>query len=147
MLTRAEVEAARQAVLTETAEAAARTSGGVRRVRRWTGATLVHTLVLGWLAAPAASLEQLCPTAARLGVTVTPQALEQRLTAALAHCLQTVLEASLRQVVLAAPVAVPLLAPFTGVYLLDSTTIALPDALATEWSGGGGRTARARPQR
>jgi hypothetical protein len=41
--------------------------------------------------------------------------------------------------VAASPVAVPLLARFNGVYLFDSTVIALPDVLASLWRGCGGR--------
>jgi hypothetical protein len=42
--------------------------------------------------------------------------------------------------VCADPVAIPLLQRFPGVYLLDSTTIMLPDALGTLWRGNGGST-------
>jgi hypothetical protein len=40
--------------------------------------------------------------------------------------------------VAAHPVAIPILQRFNGVYLLDSTTITLPDALASVWQGCGG---------
>jgi Transposase DDE domain len=42
-------------------------------------------------------------------------------------------------VVSADPTLAPLLARFTGVYVLDSTTITLPDVLAAVWPGCGGR--------
>jgi hypothetical protein len=139
MTTIPKVAAALQAVLTTTAEQAARRSGAVQRTTKFTGATLVQTLVFGWLADPAATLEQLCTMARRLGVAVTPQALDQRFTPALAAGLQAVLVSAFAQVVTADPVAVPLLARFAGVYLFDSTTISLPDALAAVWRGCGGR--------
>ena len=47
----------------------------------------------------------------------------------------------MRAVVAAEPVAVPLLRRFAGVWLWDSTTITLPDALAAVWPGCGGRVA------
>jgi hypothetical protein len=45
-------------------------------------------------------------------------------------------------VVRADPAVVPLLDRFPAVYVQDSTVIALPDALAAEWPGCGGRTAQ-----
>jgi hypothetical protein len=141
MATIAEVATAMQRVLTTTADTAARTSGCVQRVVKFTGATLVQTLVFGWLADPAASLSGLCQTAAARGVAITPQGLAQRFTAATAACLRAVLEATLTEVITADPVAIPLLARFSAVYVQDSTTLALPDALQDQWRGCDGRTA------
>lgn len=45
--------------LTSTAEQAARSHGCVQRVRQFSGATLVQTLVLGFLDNPDASLSEL----------------------------------------------------------------------------------------
>jgi hypothetical protein len=140
MRTIADVATALQGVLTEVADAAAAATGCVQRVRRFRGATLVQTLVLGWLAQPAATVTQLSQMGVRVGVVASPQALDQRFTPALAACLQQVLEAALTEVLVAEPSLRPLLSRFAGVYLLDSTTIALPDELAEVWPGCGGRT-------
>jgi hypothetical protein len=129
-----------QTVLTNVANAAARTSGFIRRQRQVTGAGFVQALVFGFLANPQATLEQLAQSAATVGIPISPQGLDKRCTQAAASCLQQVLEAALQQVVAAQPVAIPLLQRFNGVYLLDSTTITLPDALATVWQGCGGST-------
>ena len=131
-------------VLTQVAEAAARASGCVQRQRRFSGATLVQTLVLGWLAQAAASLESLARMAATRGVVVTAQALDRRFTPALAACLEQVLSQLVRTVVVSDPVATPLLARFNGVYVLDSTTISLPEALAAQWPGCGGQAGQGR---
>ena len=64
--------------------------------------------------------------------------MDQRFTQAVATCLQQVLEAALQQVVAAHPVAIPILQRFHGVSVLDSTTIPLPDILASVWQGCGG---------
>jgi hypothetical protein len=127
-----------QTVFTTVATAAARSSGFIRRQRQLTGAGFVQALVFGFLANPAATLEQLAQSAANVGLTISPQGLDQRFTPAAATCLQQVLEAAVQQVVAAHPVAIPLLQRFNGVYLLDSTTITLPDALASVWQGCGG---------
>src|SRR5918912_3968856 len=126
-----------QTVFTTVATTAARTSGCIRRQRQVTGAGFVQALVFGFLANPQATLEQLAQSAANVGITISPQGLEQRFTQAAATCLQQVLEAAMQQVVAAQPVAIPLLQRFNGVYLLDSTTITLPDALAKVWQGSG----------
>lgn len=124
--------------LSVTAEAAARATGCVQRVRQFSGATLVQTCVLGFLEAPDASLSELCQLAAVRGVTITPQGLAQRFTPALAATLQTVLAALVQEVVAGPAVTIPLLQRFGQVWLLDTSVITLPDALAPLWPGCGG---------
>ena len=104
-----------QRLLTDVADAAAKTSRMIRRQGRVTGAAFVQTCVFGWLAHPGASLSQLAQTAAAGGLAITPQGLDERFTAAAATCLKTVLEAAMRQVLAADPVAVPILQRFAGV--------------------------------
>ena len=120
-------------LLTVTAETIAWQTGCVQRRSKLTGAGLVQTLVLGWLAEPAATLQQLAQMAARLGITITPQALQQRFTATTAACLEQVLAATVTQVIQAAPVALPLLRRFPAVLVQDSTIVTLPAALASRW--------------
>jgi hypothetical protein len=107
---------------------------------KFSASTLLQTLVWGWLAHPDASLEQLAQSAARVGVSVSPQAIEQRFSFATASLLRTVLSASLDQLLASDPVAIPLLKRFAGVFVHDSTTIVLPDALADQLRGCGGST-------
>ncbi len=129
-------------LLTSLAEAVAKQTGFLQRRRKLTGAQFVQTLVFGWLAAPEATLEELAQTAAALGTAVSPQALDQRFTPQAAACLRGVLDAALEQLVAADPVALPLLERFAGLYLLDSSTVRLPDELAQIWPGCGGRVAK-----
>lgn len=141
MATLAHLVAVIHPLLTTVADEAARASGMIRRQGKVTGATFVQTLVFGWLGAPTASLSHLCQVAAACGLAVTPQGLDARFTPAAADCLQRVLAVAMRQLVAAAPVMVPILRRFNGVYVWDSTTLTLPDALATTWPGCGGRVA------
>ena len=127
-----------QEVLTTTADAAARASRFVQRTSPLGGASFTQTLVFGFLANPNSALEELTQTAATLGVEVSPQALDQRFTESAALCLERVLSTAITRVVAAAPVAIPILERFTAVYLQDSSTIVLPDALAAVWQGCGG---------
>lgn len=140
MTTIPEVAAVLQTVLSTTADEIARESGWMQRQTKLSGARFIQTLVFGWLATPDASLEALAQTAAALGVTVSPQAIDQRFTPEAAACLEEVLAEAVTALVTAEPVVVPLLARFNGVYIQDSTSLSLPDALAEHWPGCGGRT-------
>src|SRR5258707_11432330 len=130
-----------QPLFTTVADQAARASGFIQRVRTLTGATFVQTLVFGWLANPDASLSDLTHTAAACAAPLSRQGLDQRFTPAAADCLHRVLAVAMTTLVAAHPVALPILLRFCGVYLWDSTTITLPDALAAHWPGCGGRVA------
>jgi len=133
-----QIARALQEVLGETAMRAGRESGFIQREVKLNGATFVQALVFTWLANPAASYEELAQTAATLGVTITPQGLEQRFTRAAADCLKRVLEAALAQVFRSQPTALPLLDRFTEVYVQDSSLIHLPESLKDLWAGCGG---------
>ncbi len=127
-----------QYVLGEAADEAARITGFVKRKRKLDGASFVQTTVFGWLGNGQASSSELNQAAAAVGVNISPQGLTKRFTAEAAACLRQVLETAVGQVVEAEPVALSLLERFNGVYLLDSSTVELPDSLATLWSGCGG---------
>lgn len=120
----------------------ARQSGFVQRRSKLTGEVFLQTLILSWWHDPHASREGMARMAASLGVKVTAQGINDRLTEQAATFLQLILERVIEQVISVDPVAIPLLSRFCGVIILDSTTIMLPDALSTVWRGNGGSTAR-----
>lgn len=129
-----------QALLTTTADTLARTTGFVQRHSKLTGAAFAQALVFGWLANPHATVEDLAQAAAVVGVSITPQGLDQRCTEAGAVFMQALLARAVQAVVAAEPVAIPLLQRFSAVVVLDCSTIVLPDALAPWWPGCGGTT-------
>src|SRR5918912_317736 len=139
-----QISATMHTVLTTMTETTATSLHYAKRPDRakFTPSTLVQTLVFGWLASPEATVEQLALMASRLGVDVSPQAIDQRFTPATAPLLHQVLTASLQHVISAEPVAIPILQRFTSVRVHDSTTIGLPDALSTTWAGCGNDTGR-----
>jgi hypothetical protein len=124
-------------VLTTTADHAARQSGFIQRRRRLTGASFVQGLVLGWLAQPAATYDQLAQAVTRAGTPISPQGLAQRFTPAAAACLQQVLIAAVETAVTAEAATTSVLQRFAGVWLLDTTIIPLPRVLAAAWPGSG----------
>ena len=139
MTTIAQIAEAMQTVLTSTADSAAAETGFVQRVSKMGGAAFAQTLVFGWLENPQATLEELCQTAAAVGVVITPQGLDQRFSESATRCLQKVLEAAVNEVIVSEAVAIPILQRFAAVYLDDSSTVTLPEELAEVWSGSGSR--------
>jgi hypothetical protein len=137
MTTIPKVSKALTELMTSSAEAAGRASGFVQRQSKLSAALFVQTVVFGWLGQPAAGLGQLSRVAGVLGVRISPQGLEQRFTFGAARLLQEVLAAGMQQVIVSEPAAVPLLHRFNGVYIQDSTTVALPPDLAAAWPGCG----------
>jgi hypothetical protein len=135
-----QVTTAMQTVLTTIADAAAVASGFLKRKRKLTGAGLVQTLVFGWLANPQSTYDELTQAAGSVGIEITRQGIEQRLTQSAAEMLKTTLDASAEQVIASCPQAIPLLSRFNGVYLQDSSWITLPDELCDVWSGCGTNT-------
>ena len=132
-----EIGQAMKTVLSTVADKAARQTGFVKRESKLTGAKFTQTTVLGWLNKPDASLGELCQTAASIGVTITPQGLDDRFTPEAAALLQQVLNAAVGEVIASEPVAIPILRRFNGVIVQDSSIISLPDVLAELWQGCG----------
>lgn len=120
-----------QTILQTVPDEAAVHSGLVKRKRKLTGSVLTQILVLGWLENPEASYQQLTETATTLGLQVSRQALEQRLTLETTEMLKTTLDAAITEMLEVAGrrEALPLLEQFSGVYVQDSTWIPLPDEL------------------
>lgn len=120
-----------QTILQTVPDEAAVNTGFMRRKRKLTGTALTQILVFGWLENPEASYQQLAETATLLGIQVSRQALEQRLTLEAAEMLKITLEATITEVLRVAsdPQVLPLLQQFTGVYVQDATWLSLPDEL------------------
>src|SRR5262249_29851569 len=89
---------------------------------------------------PNATVDDLVSSLARAGVTLKPQSLEDRFTPQAAEFFRLLLTRALDKAIASAqPKALGLLRLFKGVFLLDSTLIGLPAALADLLPGCGGR--------
>jgi len=128
-----------QDILTTNADIRAKETGFVKRQRKFSGSTFAQTLVFGWLHKPEATLDDLVQTAADVGVTISPQALDKRFTREAAEFLKLILEDTVSTIICAEPVAISILQRFHGVYIKDSSIVALPDELHDIWQGCGGR--------
>jgi hypothetical protein len=122
------------------AEELARTTNLVQRKRKLTGPVFAQTLVFGWLARPRATLEEIADFAFSCGTDVSFQAINDRITdnavAFFAQLLCRALDYSCKT----CSDYLPLLERFEGVFVFDTTDVALPDSLAGEFPGLGGST-------
>lgn len=133
-----QVELAMRNVLVQAATALARPTGLIQRQGKVTGANLAQTLVLGWLSNPDSTLEELAQFGKDAGLDITAEGLDNRFTQRAVRFFQELFHVTLGQVVIADPVALPLLERFTAVELEDSSVVPLPDELETLFRGCGG---------
>lgn len=122
----------------KTAYKVARETKFEQRQSKLTGIKFVQVMVLGFLQHPTASLNMLCQVAADLGVDITKQGLQKRLTSAAVTLMKTMFERSKDLLRNKVPIPLTLLTQFTAVQLVDSSGIALPDSLVVEFPGCGG---------
>ena len=79
----------------------------------------------------------------RLGLGVSPQAIDGRFTEEAATLLEAVLAQAVGRFLEGSAVPMSLLQRFNGVYVLDASVMGLPAALAWRWPGLGGNTPEA----
>lgn len=127
-----------QGLLTVSANEIGAANRLIKRQREFTASSLLSTFVLGFLQRPKPTWEHLALIARQLGAHVTPQAVEQRVTRELADSLQQLWQAAVQCVVHSEARVTPLLAKFTHVFVGDSSTLSLNDALAGQFPGCGG---------
>jgi hypothetical protein len=141
MLSIAELQPALHDLFHDTADQLARDTGFCRRARKLTGSVFARALVFSLLENPASTLDDFAEFATEaLDTPVSPQAFDQRFTAAAADFLrQLFLEAFNRSFNSLRPALLPVLRRFRGVYLRDATLLGLPPALALAFPGRGGR--------
>jgi hypothetical protein len=127
-----------QGLLDESMDALAREAGCVKRERKFSGSTLLSTLVLTVSRTPKPKPRDYQSTAAQLGVDVTENAIAQRFTPELVKFLEPALKRVVSRVLSADAPPIELLGRFSQVLIGDSTTVALPDEYADQFPGCGG---------
>lgn len=134
----AKVGGALQRLFGEVTETVAAESGVIERTRKFTGLSLARTFVLGFLKTPQASDEDLAQMAVQCGAAVTPQAIEQRHTPRLVDFLERLFRGATQLIVGSDQTLAPILARFSIVTVLDSSTITLPEEMQEQFRGCGG---------
>ena len=124
-----------QKVLTQYAQEANEWAHFSERRSALTEERFVQTLVLGWLRQKGASLNQLAHYAKDLGIQITGAALQERINQKAVMLLAGVLNGVLQHLPGIHTLPLKQLAQFQGIYITDSTQIALPQALAPVFKG------------
>ena len=127
-----------QGLLEESMDTLARATGCVRRERKFSGSTLLSTVVLTVLQTPKPEPLDYQSTAAQLGVDVTENAIAQRFTPGLVRFLAAALKQVVSNVLTTDAPPIELLERFTQVVIGDSSTVSLPDEYAEQFPGCGG---------
>lgn len=113
-------------------------TGFIQRERQVTGAGFVQALGFGFMSNPASTRQAINQAAAVAGMRLSTPGLDKRFTARAAYFLDHLLAEAVHRVVIAVPQTRSLLSRFNGVYISDSTVIALPEALASVFAGNHG---------
>lgn len=127
----------------KTADQAARETKFVQRESKMTGSNFLLVWVVGFLQHPRASLNILCQVAADIGVSITKQGIQQRLTPATVAFFEEMFRYAKATLQNKMPISLELLTQFTAIELVDSSGIRLPDSLADEFPGAGGNGPKA----
>ncbi len=129
-----------QHLFTDAADLAAKTTGFVRRQSPITGALFLQTLVWTVYRYGSISLSRLTETAEELDPScqVSEQAFDARFNMQAVTFMQTILSYCLHYNLPRSSAVAPLLQRFSAVYILDSSTVSLPDSLSHDFVGCGG---------
>jgi hypothetical protein len=127
-----------QKLFKKTADKAARETKFVQRKSKMTGSKFLLVWVIGFLQHPKASLNILCQVAEDVGVSITRQGIQKRLTPATVEFFVEMFNYAKAMLQNKTPISLELLTQFTAIELVDSSGIGLPDSLADEFPGAGG---------
>lgn len=113
-------------------------ANAVQRVRKFTPVLLAQTFILALLDKPHANHVNVADTAACLGVSLSPQAIEQRYTPQLQVFFEKLFQRMVQMVVHSEASIGKLLERFTEVRLIDSSVVTLPDSQSDRYPSCGG---------
>src|SRR5919197_261376 len=127
-------------------EASARRTKFVQRTSKISGKLFLALITLGRWSTARTTVPQLAAKAAQLDepVNITPEALQQRMTARAVAFLQDLLQMAFAKLHTGDTICEEeIFAPFPRVHIADSTGFGLPESLAKEFPGAGGSGSKA----
>ena len=127
-------------------EASARRTKFVQRASKITGKLFLALVTFGRWSTAKTTVPQLAAKAAQLDnpVNITPEALQQRMTARAVAFLQELLQTAFAKLHTGDTICEEgIFAPFSRVHIADSTGFGLPASLAKEFPGAGGSGSKA----
>lgn len=119
-------------------EAKAKETGFVQRDSKMTGLQFIKMWVIGFLEKPIASLNYLAQVSADLGVEITKQGIQERLSTGAVEFMKAMLQRCSTHLQNKVPIDLALLKQFCGIQIVDSSGFGLPDSLQEEFPGSGG---------
>jgi len=131
---------------TDQIEASARRTKFVQRASKITGKLFLALVTFGRWGAAKTTVPQLAAKAAQLDapVNITPEALQQRMTARAVAFLQELVQTAFAKLHTGTTICEEgIFAPFPRVHIADSTGFGLPESLAREFPGAGGSGSKA----
>jgi DDE family transposase len=132
-----------QTFLESCAKQVGQASGFARRTSKVNSAIFAQTLILSCMAEPEASLNQMVQWSEDLGVQVSAQGLDKRLTQRAVDFLSGLLEQAVSLFRRQAGLPSVALQQFSSILIVDSSQVALPDCLRSQFAGSGGNAAAA----
>lgn len=127
-----------QHLLTTKADELALRTGFVERRRKVSGSGFAQALILGMMSNPASTREDLRVMATTVGMEVSTPGLDKRFNGKAVQLLDSLLAEAVKAAIYSQQAPRSLLTRFSGVYLGDSTLVALPSALAGVFQGNNG---------
>ena len=119
-------------------EVIARETGFVQRESSVDGMAFLQALTFGFLEKEDLSLNDLAQICADMGVEITAQGLDQRITEKAVVFLEAMFARAMDLFRNRIPLPLTILQQFNGIYLTDSSVIPLPSSLAQDYPGCGG---------
>jgi hypothetical protein len=124
-------------------EVVARETKFVQRTSTLNAQSFLQALIFGLLEKDDLSLNELAQICADIGIDITAQGLDQRITDKAVAFLERMFSRAIDMFKNQIPLPLPILQQFNGVYLTDSSVIALPDSMAGDYQGCGGNGPKA----
>lgn len=124
-------------------EVVARATRFVQRSSVLSGRAFLQVLIFGFLAKDSLSLNSLAQVCADIGIDISAQGLDQRITDKAVAFLERMFSRAVNMFKNQLPLPLPILQQFNGIYLTDSSVIALPDSMAEDYPGCGGNGPKA----
>jgi hypothetical protein len=127
----------------EEVEVIARQTKFVQRESNLSGQAFVQALTFGFLEKDDLSLNDLAQICADIGVEITAQGLDQRITDKTVAFLKRMFSRAMDAFKNRIPLPLSILQQFKGIYLTDSSVIPLSDSMAEDYPGCGGNGPKA----
>jgi hypothetical protein len=126
-----------------TAEANAVDTKFVQRRSPMTGLVFLQVLVFGFMKNPWASLTHLAQESARLGVKISNQGIDERMNAYSVEFVKRMYQQAFERFKNQQALPIEILNQFTKLFVVDSTFKTLPEGMAEEFPGSGGKAPKA----